>query len=300
MEELLKKIFRNSPSHSRPQLGWAGNDKVGKLWLPGLKAANPGKIASRMRLPFKGCTQLAFEDWWRPQNEQQCWVCWLGLDIDKDDNEGSDLIGWAQEFVKRQPCSMIRLSCGGEGLHIIYVLEKPIRCDPLTAGTIVKGLARPYKEMAEDMGIHVCKADRRMFWLMGGKNQTIYESDFVLSLRDQVDDLLKTAMNDCKQQSITCEQFQKSVSKRVRVWVERFVSGGALSENWGTSNSVYVGYAIDTLRRHGENPFTRSRMSGNGIKNGYIDITPDSISLWSYADGHRVWCYQDVEGMISE
>lgn len=288
MEKLLSFLFRNSVM--KPQIGFAGTDKVGKLWLPGVRQMPGERVVELMGLPFRGCTQLAFESWWKPVGGQQGEVCWFGLDIDKHDNEHVDLIEWAGKFVRQQPVSMVRTSCGGRGLHMIWVLDRPIACDNHSAGPLVKRLCAPYKHTVEEHGIEVCQANRRMFWLVGGRNETIHESDYVVELGDTIPELRSGNPNSAPTLNIT-----PSIQRYVDLLQERKVLGQV-----GVKNPVYVGDAVTALRSIGERVETRSSMRGNGQTNGYVDIEGHRISLWSYADGHVIWNFDDIGAMFNE
>ena len=54
------------------------------------------------------------------------------------------------------------------------------------------------------------------------------------------------------------------------------------------------------LREIGENVSTKSSMRGNGQVNGYVDILGNRIALWSYADGHVIWNYDDIGSMFDD
>lgn len=288
MEKLLSFLFRNS--HMKPQIGFAGMDKVGRLWLPGVKQVPCERVVELMGLPFKGCTQLAFESWWRPVGGQPGEVCWFGLDIDKHDNEHVDLREWAAEFVQEHPVSMVRTSCGGHGLHMIWILREPVSCDNYNAGPLVKRLCAPYKRLVEDMGVEVCQANRRMFWLVGGKNETIHESDYMVELEDAVIEPLAADRGSAVNPNVT-----PSVRRYLDLFQEHKVLGRV-----GEKNPVYVGDAVTALRSIGEHVETRSSMRGNRQINGYIDIEGHRISLWSYADGHVIWNFDDIGAMFNE
>lgn len=283
MNSILNHLFRNSTL--KPQIGFAGADKVGKLWLPGLKPIVHEKVVQRMKLPLKGCTQLAFQDWFTPANDQECEVCWVGLDIDADDNLGVDLKQFALDFP--EPISMARTSCSGKGIHLCWVLAMPIRTNSATAGRIVKNIAGIYKQKVEALGVHVCQANRRMFWFQGGKNETFIQSDFMLELEDvvhaQIEESLPVSLD---------------LSPRVAQWVSEFQSRNILPKKPAKSNPIYVGDAVSALRELGEPIATKSTCRGNGQVNGYIDLLGNRIALWSYADGHTIWAYTDLENSL--
>ena len=290
MNKLLDKLFGRTGM--KPQIGFAGSDKVGRLWLPGKKPIQMEQVSNLMQLPYQGCTQLAFPDWFGVVDGQECEVCWVGLDIDSDDNPSIDLVKWAEGFVTQNSVSMVRTSCGGSGLHMIWILERPVSAaDTHVAGRIVKSLAAPYKKIVNDLGIHVCQANRRMFWLCGGKNRTIYESDYVVELKDTLNHYETTYSSPA---------VGLDISPSIQKWIDLFRERKVLSGQIQKSNPVYVGDAVAALRELGENVPTKSYMRGNGQVNGYVDILSCRIALWSYADGHVIWSYDDVEAMLNE
>lgn len=285
MEELLKILFKHATL--KPQIGFAGEDKRAWLWLPGQSKLKKTMAKIIKTAPLRGCTQCAYEDWFKLSREQNCEVCWFGLDIDQDDNESIDLIEWALGFCANHEVSLVRTSCSGKGIHMVWVLKNPISCSHSESGKIIKQLAGQQKELVEAEGIKVCQANKRMFWLIGGKNETFYYSTFEH----------KAVINFDKLPANEIQEAEFEVSKGVQSWIERFQKAGLLNKP-RVNNKVYVGDVVKFLRQEGENVYTKSRCSGNGHINGYIDIQSCSISLWSYADGHTIWTYTDVEGLL--
>ncbi len=261
----------------RPQLGFAGKDKRAWLWLPGAKTPQHEKIIRTMEsAPLKGCTQLAYANIFAPTIGQRCEIAWVGLDIDAEDNPATDLTA-----LTYPGASMVRTSCSGQGIHLIYRLEQPILCTHETANRVIKMITAP---LVEALGtIKVCKADRRMFWLVGGKNQILSQTDERLIVN-----LIPIAPGNMP--PVNEPLFE--VTPLIAEWA------GKLGVNIRKSTPVYVGDIIKRLGEMGEVIRTKSSMRGNGQVNGYIDITPTSISLWSYADGHVIWNLTDVEAML--
>lgn len=259
----------------RPQLGFAGKDKRAWLWLPGAKSIEYEKVTRIIEsAPLKGCTQLAYADIFKPTAGQRCEIAWVGLDIDAEDNPATDLT--ALEY---PGASMVRTSCSGQGIHLIYRLEQPILCTHETANRIIKQITAP---LVEALGtIKVCKADRRMFWLFGGKNQIL----------SQTDERLAVGQLPVLQSNTPSTELLIAVTPLIAEWA------GKLGVGIRKSTPVYVGDIIKRLGEMGEVIRTKSSMRGNGQVNGYIDITPTSISLWSYADGHVIWNLTDVEAL---
>ena len=261
----------------RPQLGFAGKDKRAWCWLPGAKKFRPETAVRAIeKAPLRGCTQLAYENLFEPMAGQRCEIAWVGLDIDAEDNPATDLTA-----LDYPGASMVRTSCSGQGIHLIYRLEQPILCTHETANRIIKIITAP---LVEALGtIKVCKADRRMFWLCGGKNEILAQSDERL-----VVNLIPIAPGNMP----PIAEPLIAVTPLIAEWA------GKLGVQIRKSTPVYIGDIIKRLAEMGEVVRTKSSMRGNGQTNGYIDVTPTSISLWSYADGHVIWNLTDVEAML--
>ncbi len=290
-QELIDWLFEKTTR--KPQIGFATRLKRALCWIPGKDPTRPSTVTWAMeKADLQGCTQLAFDDWFQPMKMQTCEVCWVGLDIDADDNPGKDLIEWVNSQPKSLMCSsMVRTSCSGKGLHVIYRLAQPINTNPQFAGQLVKAVALKYKEMVEAEGIHVCKADRRMFWLMGGSNQVLFRNDTNWVVPTEGGGQVRQPLIHKLQE----EAQGMELSENIKRWAD------ALGLNpYRKSTPVYVGELVLKLRSLGEKVDTKSPCSGNGNINGYIDLSRLSISLWSYADGHTIWAYTDVCAMLGD
>jgi hypothetical protein len=272
-EELVDWLFERASL--RPQLGFAGKDKRAWCWLPGAKPLNhPTAVRAIESAPLRGCTQLAYANLFEPMAGQRCEICWVALDIDAEDNPATDLT--AMDY---PGASMVRTSCSGRGVHVIYRLAEPILCTHETANRIVKFITAP---LVEALGtIKVCKADRRMFWLCGGQNEILAQSDERLAVN-----LIPIAPENMPEKEPLID-----VTPLIAGWCEK------LGVQIRKSTPVYIGDIIKRLAEVGEIVHTKSSMRGNGQVNGYIDITPTSIALWSYADGHVIWNMTDVEAV---
>ena len=273
--ELIEWLFEKATM--RPQLGFAGRDKRAFCWIPGKAAANTEVISRSVNAPLRGATQLAYENWFAPMAGQRCEIVWVGLDIDADDNPMTNLAG--TDF---PGASMVRTSCGGQGVHVIYRLDKPVACTHETAGRIVKLITAP---LVEQLGsIHVCKADRRMFWLWGGANRILKCTDDLLTPPE-------LTINPTQPLAGRGERVEPT--PLIKDWCAKL----GLTE-FRRSTPIYVGDVVELLRTHGEVVKTKSQCRGNGQLNGYLDLTPTSISLFAYADGHTIWSLTDVEALL--
>jgi len=281
-DELVNWLFERATLH--PQLGFAGKDKRAWCWIPGTKPMNHETVTRAIKsAPLRGCTQLAYGEVYKPMATQQCEICWVGLDIDAEDNPGLPLAELSHGWF----ASMVRTSCSGKGLHVIYRLDNPVPCTSETAGRLVKAIAAPFKAEIEATGIHVCKADKRMFWLHGGENEIISRDDDLVFLPSFAFSPSQFPMPRILSQDVP-------LSPTIRGWCEKL----GLATNKKHS-PVYVGDVVESLRSLGERVDTKSQCRGNGHVNGYIDLDQFSISLWSYADGHTIWAFEDVEGLIN-
>ena len=273
-DELVDWLFDRASL--RPQLGFAGRDKRAWCWLPGAGKFRPETAVRAIeKAPLRGCTQLAYANIFAPMAGQRCEICWVGLDIDAEDNPATDLTS-----LDYPGASMVRTSCSGRGVHVIYRLAEPILCTHETANRIVKSITAP---LVEALGsIKVCKADRRMFWMVGGAN----------TILKQTDERLTVSTTPVIQSNTPTNEPLMDVSSLIREWA------GKLGVSIRKSTPCYVGDIIKRLADAGEIVQTRSSMRGNGQINGYIDITPTSIALWSYADGHVIWNLTDVGAFL--
>lgn len=275
--DLISWLFEKA--HMKPQLGFAGLDKRAWAWLPSRSMPNYPTLTRAMQsAPIKGATQLAYEDWFKPMAGQRCEICWVGLDIDAEDNPATDLtaINWPE-------CSMVRTSCSGAGIHLIYRLAEPVSCTHETAGRIVKVITAP---LVDALGtIRVCKADRRMFWLVGAKNQVLRQSDYLLT-PPTIEPVVGATAGAGRGELV-------QPTPLIADWCGKL----GISE-FRKSTPVYVGHVVELLRTLGETVKTQSQCRGNGQLNGFIDLTPTSISLFAYADGHTIWNFTDVEAIL--
>lgn len=275
--ELVDWLFEKTSL--KPQLGFAGGGKRAWLWLPGKSMPRHETITRAMKnAPLRGCSGCAYEDWFKPMAGQRCEICFVALDIDAEDNpEGINLL----EIFRTRP-SMVRTSCSGRGYHVIYRLDTPVQCQHETANRITKALTAPIVASLET--VKVCKADKRLMWLIGGENHMMFRSEVLLS----------SSIAPQVLQSITAPPVTDfHVTPLIQEWLTKL---GIASIK--KSLPIYVGEMVSLLRGLGEKVETKSSCRGNGQVNGYLDVTPTSISLWSYADGFAIWNFTDVEALL--
>lgn len=277
--ELVDWLFEGSKMVA--QVGMAGADKKAYFWLPGKKDPNYVWIQRKWKTAeLRGCTQLAYEKAFSPMAGQRCEICWVGLDVDAEDNPDVDIIGHVYP-----QASMVRTSGSGLGVHVIYRLAEPVACTNETANVIIKHITAPLVADLAHAGIKVCKSDRRMYWMIGGKNRIIsqFECRLLPDIEPQV--LRNIAAPVIGRGDI-------SPCPSVVQWAADLGLPACKK-----STPIYVGDIVNRLRARGERVTTKSGCRGNGGINGYLDIDDYSISLFAYADGHVIWNYTDVEAL---
>lgn len=266
------------------QMGVAGSDKRALIWIPGKQGVDETKFMHAENCGvFGGATGRGFEFPMEPMDSQPSYVVWGGVDIDGKDNQNTT-VEWMSKCIRIAiPEASIRTSGSGTGLHVIFRFSHPILLPEGCARSLPNQVARyflaPYYERIQKLGIRTCVWGCRMFWLWGGKNEWLHKSDLFVDTSKSID-LHSLAVDEAKEH---CHNV-KNLSPFVRGWLEKLKC---------RVGPVYVGSIVPRLHELGETVVTKSPMSGNNQVNGYIDIGPDWISLWSYADGHEIWRSDD-------
>ena len=261
------------------QMGIARADKRALIWIPGVYGTDDLELMRAEKHGiFRGATGRGFEFPSDPKDSQPSYVVWGGVDIDAEDNPNTTA-EWMAECLKSSiPEASIRTSSSGKGLHVIFRFSHPILLQDNCATSLPNQIARhfisPYYERIQKLGIKTCVWGCRMFWLWGGANQWLHQSRLFVDTSKPID-LHSLAVTEAKQHCHSA-----NAGSFVRGWLERLRC---------KAGPVYIGSVVPRLRELGETVSTKSTMSGNNQVNGYIDIGPDWISLWSYADGHEIW-----------
>ena len=304
-EQLCDWLHAARPEGTIPQWGAADGAKVGFWWSPGRSRKPVGATFAIDRMQFLGSTNRSYRCPNEPMDPQESWITWAGLDIDWEDQtpalkKNGALARAVAEVLcdEHGPVASLRTSCGGRGLHAIFRLSAPVPVPayPVKGAhtAITRYILRPWREALEAAGVAICKDDSRMFWLWGGRNEWIAQTERLLAVDPA---LLADVGSNHVSAPVQRDAYRNGT---LPVWVE---SDGFVRE-WLNRLQVrpglcYVGHVVHKLRAIGERVETRSRMSGNGEPNGYIDIAPGRISLWTYADGGTVWVAEDVERTVA-
>ena len=303
-EQLCDWLHASRPEGTIPQWGAADLRKKGLWWCPGNRARAAGETVRMDRVAFLGTTPRSFRNPLCDQHSQESWISWCGIDIDWEDQplelqkDGALAVRVAEAISDGLGMAgSLRSSCGGRGVHVLFRLAIPIPL-PANPGTgaataIVEHLTRPFVRQLEDAKVAICKADNRMFWVWGGKNDWIVQTDRMLDVDPMLLGKLRPSPSN---RPIPAATDQRGLPE----WVasDDFVKGWLDKLN-AQPGLVYVGTIVERLRALGETVWTESRMSGNGTPNGYIDVSPGRISLWTYADGRTIWCAEDVERTVA-
>lgn len=298
-EGLIKWLHGAAPMGYTPQLGMAGASKTALCWIPGRARKPAGVTVDSSAVVYLGSTNRAYPSPYEPMDSQPSAITWAGIDIDWAD-QSPDLFRSPEKLAEavldcisddQGPMGSIRWSCGGRGLHVLFRLSAPVPvCAHPVRGAhtaITRRILRPFHAELTRRGIYVCQWDSRMFWLWGGKNDWASQTDRLL----RVDTALAAA--------VPAESERKPGAADLG-WVasDPFVSGW-LERLQARPGLCYVGTIIHKLRALGERVNTVSKMSGDGRPNGYLDVAPGRIGLWTYADGGTIWCDEDLDRTLA-
>lgn len=263
------------------QVGAARMDKRALFWVPGKK-----KAACSEQPTFWGCTQLAF-----PVGTDfavgPCRICWLGIDVDLD----SALTHEQTLGLVRLGCS-IRTSSGGNGVHLIWRLNRPVEVDYEASGRAVKGMLAERREQVARI-VPVCSADRRMFWLWGGKNRWLHQT------QERIEPSEHWQISGGRAGPDSAEIGEFVMGAGVRQWVEKMVADRVLSGTVGPSNRVHLGTVVPWLRSMGQIIATKSGLSASWHVNGHLDISENRLALYSYADSGFIWTWSDTDAILN-
>ena len=304
-EQLCDWLHAARPEGTLPQWGAADGAKVGFWWSPGRSRKPAGVSLPLDRVVFLGSTNRCYRQPNEPMDPQESWITWAGLDIDWEDQmpelrKNGALARQVAEVLCDElgAVASLRTSCGGRGLHALFRLSAPIPVPvfPVRGAhtAVTRHVLRPWREALEAAGVRICKDDSRMFWLWGGCNEWFSRTDRLLSVDPR---LLADVGSNHVARPVARDEYRGGempawvqTDDFVRGWLERLQVRPGL---------CYVGTVIHKLRSMGETVVTASRMSGDGRPNGYVDIAPGKVALWTYADGATIWCAEDVERLIA-
>jgi len=286
--QIIEWLNEKAPEGFKPQMVLANENKKALIWLPGNKFVDANRLEScLLRAKYLGCTQLVFRSWLESQVGKECYITHVAIDIDELPISDSALISL--------PGASVRSSCGGAGRHVFFRLASPIFCpDKPTAARIIKQITAPLVGLIESMGMKVCKADCRAFYVSGGKNAWIHQTDTFYSPEIAVGGADTPTLGEPRVAADRCLlDGDVPFEPEIRQWLQRFLVAGVLKTVRGR-NPIYVGAAVECLRAEGERVETKSPCSGNGQVNGYIDVGSAWIQVWSYADGHAIWRFSAI------
>lgn len=279
----------------KPQLAWAGANKQALLWLPGNSWKGEEEVKKRIeRATLKGCSQLAFPSYLTPQHAQpDCKICWVGIDCDEGPLDMSVLTECCHIFT-----GSIRASNSGKGRHLLFRLSAPINCSYPASNPYVRAITKPIVEWLESHGQPVCKADKRVFWLEGGKQEWLLKTDATMDVDGSgLLDTLDATERDTTEHSTGKGSWVNldDLAPSIRNWVKSFQAAGCLPAQLRRNMPLNISRLVRLLRSNNERVETRSGLTSSTGTNGFVDLTEGSISLWSFADGHSIWRWTDCD-----
>lgn len=279
-EAVANWLFERAPEGYFGQLAFGRATKVATIWLPGNRATRRPEILIR-DAAIGGCTQRCYTEPLEPMRTQQCFVCWVGLDLD-------DPIAESDEVILQVLGSEWSLRCshGGAGRHAIARLAAPIPCMHPDSMSIVKQITAPYVARLNAVGVEVCKADCRVFWFAGGAQTWIHQSpDFITPAI-----VAPTTFADAPTKPIID---LSALKPGIAEWARRFYDAGCLKSLDG-HHPCYLVECLDVLKAHGERT-RKTKSSCRPTSGAYLDLTADRIQLWVHADGKVIWSYEEPD-----
>lgn len=292
---LAKWLFSGGHGVGQFVIGKSSEDKSAIAWFPSpTKVQDDGAYTWALSQgELAGFTQMCFPNWKDIAGDGE--LCWFGIDID-DDKNSIDLIEWAEAQVNTG--LSYRTSCGGKGIHAIGRLSHPVKCHKSKAKSIIASIAKPFVDAIEGQGINICRYNYMTFWLAGGKNKWISQTEDrinseVIALETS---LVENAGGLESLRAMEC--LDLPLKPIIKDWLRKLGCAG-LVNTLGKTNA-YLGNAVPLLRNLGEGVETKSTMRGNGQINSWFVVTSDSISLYSSPDGNKViWCVKDEEELLN-
>ena len=285
--KIIDWLFERKPAGTKPQIGLAGANKRALVWLPGRKEASQSRVEWALkRSVLTGCSQLAVKSWKKPiEDSDLVHVCWIGLDIDQAVNlkQLEEALGENGQY------ATIRKSSGGVGTHVLFRLEAPWACSYDCANRVIKDMTKLIVGDLKAQNIEVCSADRRLFWLIGGECETVLQSNLFIPLPL----IASLEESEIAPPDIREEIDTSGLKSDIKEWVVRLGLAGKVRV--GQKNPVNIRGIVERLRGLGERVETRSPMTSTNGTNGFIDLTPNYIALWSFADGHTIWRYSSCD-----
>lgn len=272
-------LFEKLPEGWYPQFAVGRANKQALGWYPGktVKHCIP-------KAPLAGFTQLGFQHQDRSVIGQPAKLCWLGMDIDvpvATPALESVLASW--------PEASARASTGGLGVHVIFRLAEPIDTTWQDSRRVVMKLTKP---LVQRCPFPVDKADRRIFWMVGGKNRWIRKSPAFYTPSE-----IPSIPSSPSSETITPESLA-TLSPGVAGLLVRMIHDDIVTKA-GNHIPCHAGTVIQWLRNQGWEVKTKSPMANEPHINAYLDVSQYDIRLWTYADHAEVWHWQDSEAMLA-
>lgn len=264
-------LYPSLPASHFPQRIFAGPKKNVLAWLPGNKPfipPTPEKVA------LIGYTGKSFPAAVETQ-EGSFALHWLGVDLD----DIVELLEASRLISSLLPHASIRVSTGGHGLHLITRI-KPVTLSGNASG-FVKAIQTPWVETLLKAGIAVCKFDSRVFFLSGGRNEWLYQTEEIYTtpadLTPTISELPATGRGKTYR--------WVDLSPRVQNFLKAVAAPRRHLATYPEYLDVYIKNLFQKLAGGIYAFKTKSKMaSSTPHTNGYIRVSPCYACLKAFAD----------------
>lgn len=291
----------------KPQIVLGDNRRKPIAWIPGGKQGGPyhlhAALAAIPRAAYVALTPGAFRSRTSHQHDEEPALYFLGWDYDTETREEGDVV--ARLLLALPQHFGVRRSAGGRGVHVYALFNRVVRvADPRRwvrqATKIVAGLYPPFGSCAA----WLCKSDYRAFWfaptdpgaaLAPGAfewlrvpsplfNPTPLEARVVATPRP---DPAPSEMVATSAAGIAADLLPLVTA------ITPLLGGGPVRGKHG----VNVAAVRDALAgtRWAFKSKAKGRPEHRGEHNGFADIEPARVTIFSSPDGHPVLDVRSVE-----
>jgi hypothetical protein len=290
MLELSKWLFGDNVG----QIVFTERGKGSGLWVPGKSLKTTDTDVTRAIrdsvLPGRliGFTQISTLERLAISENSEIKVHWVGIDIDAGDNPTIDLL----KYPNYPKNFSARTSTSGKGVHLIGRLSHPITCCYHQKNSIIKALTQPYVNALGDSGVEVCKAGFSVFYMLGGEQRWLCQTPALIDSQALVTSIAPV------RSLRALARLDLPLKPVIREWLDKLALAGFANKLGKTQ--VYIGSIVPWLRGQGQTVETSSAMSGKNPakRNGFLIVTPDSLSLVANKDGRQIWGVLDDSGVL--
>jgi len=282
---LYPSIFNDEEKVNRAiHLILANEDKSVIGWFPGKrkKKFDWNDVSKKLAKKLVGFTGRSYRDYEIAMVNQTSTLHWVAIDID-DYAINDENINKIKELTEEN-CS-IRCSTGGNGLHLIFRLDKPYSFEPgIKTTKNIKNTLYPYVTKLEQAGVNVCCWQGGVFYLLGGKQEWLFKTDTTieLDLNDTNNPVVVTESSEIKLGVETPSLISEGLNS---VGEEFFNLIGERVPIENTPIDIYVKKIYQKLKGTKFEFQTKSPMQTDSEHtNGFLFRSGNNIRLWTFAD----------------